>query len=122
MKKLTVILLITFLAIGAYAQKGIRGGGVRIIAPRPVIAIGAYPSFYYGYNPYWGWGYPYRYNRPTKLDLEIADIKNDYNQKIKAAKSDKNLSRAEKRQIVQDLKHNREQEIIEAKRDYYKIR
>lgn len=128
MKKLIVILFVTFLATGAFAQKGFRGGGVRVIAPRPVIAVGAYSPFYYGYNPFWGspYGYGYYnngyYHRPTKLDLQVADIKNDYQQKISAAKDDKSISRSERRQAVRDLKHDRDQAIIEAKRDYYKAR
>ena len=124
MKKLIIILFVTFVATGVFAQKGHRGG-VRIIAPRPVLVMGAYSPFYYGYNPYWGFGNPYAYNhyynRPTKLDLQIADIKNDYQQKIKSAKSDKQISKTERKQIVRDLKHNRDQEIIEAKRNYYKL-
>lgn len=127
MKKLIVILVITFLATGAFAQKGFRGGGVRIIAPRPVIALGAYSPFYYGYNPFWGYpnGYGFNngyYHRPTKLDLQIADIKNDYQQKISAAKGDKSITKSERKQVVRDLKHDREQAIIEAKRDYYKTK
>ncbi|MCC6290293.1 MAG: hypothetical protein IT249_20640 [Chitinophagaceae bacterium] len=127
MKKIIVIFFVTFLATGAFAQKGMhRGGGVRVIAPRPVIALGAYSPFYYGYNPYFGYGYPYgynhMYNRPTKLDLQIADIKNDYSQKIKSARADKSISRSERKQIVRDLKHDRDQEIIETKRNYYKVR
>ena len=84
----------------------------------------AYSSFwgspYYGY-PYYGYPYAYRYNRPTKLDLQIADIKNDYQQKISAARSDTSISRAERRKVIRDLKHDRDQEIIAAKRSYYKI-
>ncbi|MFT3949244.1 MAG: hypothetical protein QM763_19930 [Agriterribacter sp.] len=125
MKKLIVIFFVTFLATGVFAQKG-RGGGVRVIASRSVIAVGAYSPFYYGYNPYFGFGYPYgynhMYNRPTKLDLQIADIRNDYSQKIKSAKSDKSISKSERKQVVRDLKHDRDQEIIEAKRNYYKVR
>lgn len=127
MKKLIAILVVTFLATGAFAQKGFHGGGVRIIAPRPIIAFGAYSPFYYGYNPFWGNPYGYGYNngyyhRPTKLDLQIADIKNDYQQKISAARDDKSISRAERRQAVRDLKHDRDQVIIEARRDYYKAK
>lgn len=125
MKKIIVVLAVTFLATGAFAQKGPRGG-VRVIAPRPVLIVGAYSPFYYGYNPYMGFGNPYVYNhfynRPTKLDLQIADIKNDYQQKIKSAKSDNSISKAERKQVVRDLKHDRDQEIIEVKRNYYKMR
>lgn len=124
MKKLIIILFAAFLATGAFAQKGFHGRIVRVIAPRPVIAFGAYSPFYYGYSPFWGYPYGYNnygyYHRPTKLDLQIADIKNDYQQKISAARDDKSISRTERRQAVRDLKHDRDQAIIEAKRDYYK--
>ncbi|MFT3700781.1 MAG: hypothetical protein QM802_00300 [Agriterribacter sp.] len=127
MKKLIVVLFAMGLATGVFAQKVIRGGGVRVIS-RPVIAVGAYSPFYsFGYGSLWGYpyGYPYYgynnpYNRPTKLDLQIADIKNDYQQKISSVKSDKSIARSERRKIVRDLKHDRDQEIIEAKRNYYK--
>lgn len=129
MKKLIVVLFALGLTTGVFAQKIIRGGGVRVIS-RPVIAVGAYSPFYYsyGYNPFWGspFGYPYGYNnfnhRPTKLDLQIADIRNDYQQKISSAKGDKSVPKSERRQIVRDLKHERDQQIIEAKRNYYKLK
>jgi hypothetical protein len=129
MKKLIVVLFTMGLATGVFAQKVIRGGGVRVIS-RPVIAVGAYSPFYgYGYGSFWGtpFGYPYygyhnAYNRPTKLDLQIADIKNDYQQKISSAKSDKSVARSERKAIVRDLKHERDQQIIEAQRDYYKLK
>lgn len=130
MKKLVVVMFAMALASGAFAQKVSRGGGVRVIHPRPIISVGAVVPFYgpfwgspyYGY-PYYGYpyGYRYGYNRPTKLDLQIADIKNDYQQKISAARSDKSISKSERKQVIRDLKHDRDQEIIEAKRSYYKV-
>lgn len=124
MKKLIVILFAMGLTTGVFAQKIIRGGG-GFIRPRTVISVGAYAPFYpfgfssmYGY-PYYNYGY---HNRPTKLDLQVADIKNDYNEKINAARDDKSISRSERRKIVRELKHDRDQDIIQAKRDYYKMR
>ena len=132
MKKLIVVMFAMVLASGAFAQKVVHGAGVRVIRVRPVISVGAVVPFY-AYSPFWGspyygypyYGYPYAYrygyNHPTKLDLQIADIKNDYQQKISAARSDTSISRAERRKVIRDLKHDRDQEIIAAKRSYYKI-
>lgn len=132
MKKLIVVMFAMVLASGAFAQKAVHGGGVRVIRTRPVISVGTVVPFY-AYSPLWGtpyygypyYGYPYAYrygyNRPTKLDLQIADIKNDYQQKISAARSDTSISRAERRKVIRDLKHDRDQEIIAAKRSYYKM-
>ncbi len=131
MKKLIVVMFAMMLVSGGFAQKVVHGGGVRVIRTRPVISVGAVVPFY-AYSPFWGspyYGYPYygspyayRYgNRPTKLDLQIADIKNDYQQKISAARSDKTISRVERRKVIRDLKHDRDQEIIAAKRSYYKM-
>jgi hypothetical protein len=131
MKKLIVVMFAMMLVSGVFAQKVVHGGGVRVIRTRPVISVGVSP--FYAYSPFWGspyygypyYGYPYAYrygyNRPTKLDLQIADIKNDYQQKISAARSDTSISRAERRKVIRDLKHDRDQEIIAAKRSYYKM-
>ena len=127
MKKLIVVMFAMVLASGAFAQKAVHGGGARIIRVRPVISVGAVVPFY-AYSPFWGspyYGHPYAYrygySRPTRLDLQIADIKNDYQQKISAARSDKTISRAERKKAIRDLKHDRDQEIIAAKRSYYKM-
>lgn len=132
MKKLIVVMFAMVLASGAFAQKAVHSGGARVIRIRPVISVGAVVPFY-AYSPFWGspyygypyYGYPYAYrygySRPTKLDLQIADIKNDYQQRISAARSDKTISRAERKKAIRDLKHDRDQEIIAAKRSYYKM-
>ena len=93
---------------------------------RVVVVGGGYGPYYpYGYGI--GLGYPYPYypyygypSRPTKLDLKIEDIKNDYQEKIWAARHDNSLSHKERRQEVRQLKHDRDQEIIDARRNYYK--
>lgn len=126
MKKLAMVVMALGLTTGIFAQKVVRGGA-HVVRVRPVIAVGAYAPFYglgWGYGPYWGNPYYnniYMHSRPTRLDLQIADIKNDYQQKISAARSDKSISKSERKQIVRDLKYAREQEIIAAKRNYYKI-
>jgi len=129
MKKIIIVTFAMVLTSGVFAQKIVHGGGVRV-RPRPMISVGVAP--FYAYSPFWGspygypyYGYPYGYrydhNRPTKLDLQIADIKNDYQQKISAARSDTSISRAERRKAIRDLKHDRDQDIIAAKRSYYKM-
>jgi len=134
MKKLMVIVVALGLAMGASAQRfghggggrGFGGGHVYIAPPRVAIGIGAYSPFYspFGYYPY-GYGYaPYGYNngygRPSKLQVQIEDIKNEYSDKIYSAKHDDSLSRKERRKVVHQLRSERDQAINDAKRNYYK--
>ena len=119
------------LAFGVSAQKVGRGGNYHRPPQRVVVVRGGFSPFYspfyspfgygrpyYGYSPY---GYDgYRSARPSKLDLQIADIKNDYSDKIKSARMDDQLSRKERRAVIQSLKHDREKQIIDAKRKYYR--
>ncbi len=113
-------------AFGAFAQRHGHAGGYHYSRPRVVI-VGVsgyspfYPSYGFGYNPFYGYPYANMYRpRPSKLDLEIEDIKNDYQDKIWSVKHDKTISRQERKQQVHQLKHEREEAVIEAKRDYYK--
>ncbi|HTE27083.1 hypothetical protein, partial [Flavitalea sp.] len=107
MKKLVVLLVAFGLAFGASAQNK----GPRSVSPGPgkkVVVVRSYPPFspfygygrgYYGYSPFYspfGFGFDngYRYqNRPTKLDLQIEDIKNDYQDKIWSVRHSDELSR-----------------------------
>ena len=135
MKKIFMVLFALAITSGAFAQKsGSRGGG-HMVRPHSVIVLrGAapvygYSPFYDFYSPYWGYpyyGYPaygnrFMHSKPTGLDLQIADIKNDYRQKISAARHDTRLSGAERRKVVNQLKHDRDQQIIAARRAYYKL-
>jgi hypothetical protein len=100
MKKLLIILLAAGLAVSASAQKFGRGG-VYYARPRVVITTGIYSPFY----PYYSYPfYPYPSHsyiqRPTRLDLQIQDIKNDYQDKIWSAKHDKSISRKERKRSV----------------------
>jgi hypothetical protein len=127
MKKLMVIVVALGLVLGASAQRfghGYGGGGhVYIAPPRVSVGIG-YSPFYspyyspFGYNPYYG--YNSRSYRPSKLDVQIADIKNDYQDKIWSAKHDTSLSGKERRKVVHQLRSERDQAVIDAKRNYYK--
>lgn len=129
MKRLLIVLFSFALALGASAQKM---GHVRAFAysrPRVVVGLGAFAPLYpyYGlgyspYSPYGAYGPRYRYgNRPTRLDLKIQDIKNDYQDKIWSARHDKTLPRNERKKLVHQLKHERDQAVTDAKRSYYKL-
>jgi hypothetical protein len=128
MKKL-IIFGLSFLMVMNVSAQYHRGYYAR---PRVSIGIGAYvPVYpYYGYSPFYGYppfgygygygyGYPYRYTRPTKLDLQIQEIQNDYNHQIWEVRHDKSINRKERKRRVHDLQHDRDKEIIQAKRDYY---
>lgn len=62
----------------------------------------------------------YHPERSIKLELQIEDINNDYQDRIWSAKHTKDLSRGERRVKVHELKHDRDSAIIDAKRNYYK--
>ncbi len=130
MKKLMVIIVALGLAMGASAQRfghGGFGGGRRVYVAPPRVSVGlgfGYSPFYspyyspFGYSPY---GYTNVYgHRPTKLDLKIEDIKNDYEDKIWSAKHDESLTRKERRKVVHQLRVERDQAVTDAKRNYYK--
>ncbi|GAC1451725.1 MAG: hypothetical protein NVSMB7_14360 [Chitinophagaceae bacterium] len=134
MKKLMVIVVALGLAMGASAQRFGHGGGrefggghVYIAPPRVAIGIGGYSPFYspFGYYPY---AYPpYEYNneynnyaRPSKLQMQVEDIKSDYNDKIWSARHDDSITRKEKRKVIHQLKNERDKAIYDAKRNYYK--
>jgi hypothetical protein len=123
MKKLLIILLIAGISLGASAQHRYY---VRSSYPRShvVVSVGSpiYPYGYYDpfYDPYYRYGYYGYYSRPSKLDLEITDIRNDYRDKIWSAKHDNSLSAAERKRIVHRLKNERDREINQAERNYYR--
>lgn len=132
MKKIMLVMLLFLgLGFGASAQVHGRGGGGKVYVKPRVAIVGGYSYFPYSpYGPYLGYGfgynpyYPYpgmfHSSRPTKLDLQVADIKNDYQDRIWSAKHDKDLPRRERRAKVRELKHERDGAIIDAKRNYYK--
>jgi hypothetical protein len=123
MKKLLIILFSIGLAVGASAQHRVVGG--HFVRPRVTI-IGGYAPVYPYYSMGYGFGYPF-YNyppyytpQPSKLDLEIEDIKNDYNDRIWSVKHDDALAKADKKAKVRELKHERDMAVEDAKRNYYK--
>jgi hypothetical protein len=144
-KKLFIVLFSLGLALGASAQRGAgyhggggishgggyhgggyHGGGVAFY-PRTYVGLGlgfGYPFYPYGgfYGP-WGYPYPpyyYGYGAmPSRLGLQIDDIKNDYAAQIRDTKGDKSITRKERREKVNQLKHDRDAAVIQARRDYY---
>jgi hypothetical protein len=123
MKKLLIILAATALVYSASASPIVRGGRFYHSRPHVVVSAGVYSPFYpyysYPFYPYPAIGYA---ARPTRLELKIEDIQNDYKDKIWSARHDKSLGRQERKSTVQDLKHERDQGIIDTKRDYYKLK
>jgi hypothetical protein len=139
MKKLFILLLSLGLAFGASAQRfgghggvafghgGYYGGGYY---PRTYVGVGlgfGYPFGYYPYGWYGPWGYPYAYPpyyygygaMPTQLELQIKDIKNDYDQQIKDVRHDKALTHSERRQKIDQLKADRDNAVVQARHDYF---
>lgn len=127
MKTALIVICALGLTLSASAQKVVR------VAPHPRTHVSVGVGFgggygYYPYSPYWynpWYAYPpgpgyYRSSRPSKLDLEIQDINNDYKDKIWSARHDESLSGKQRRQAVHDLKHQRDTDILQAKKDYYK--
>ncbi|MEO8860921.1 MAG: hypothetical protein ABI358_05825 [Ginsengibacter sp.] len=128
MKTILVILVFTSLSLGVSAQ---RKGGFHHARSSVIIVPSFSYGFGYGYpvfgNPMFGspYGYPYGYNpyygarrMPYKLSLQIESIKVDYRNQIRNARNDKGLSHAQKRQEIRNLKAQRDQDIINAQRNY----
>ncbi|MEI9946653.1 MAG: hypothetical protein WDN26_20825 [Chitinophagaceae bacterium] len=120
MKTVLIIIFASALSISASAQKFGSRPMYHPVRSHVVISTGIYAP----YSPYYGYyGFPYSYPmyapRPTRLELKIDDIRNDYQDKIWSAKHDKTISRKEKRATVHELKHERDKAVIDAKRNYY---
>ena len=123
-----MITLTIGLALGATAQKVVGHGTVRY-RPAPRVIVRPSIGFGYGFAPYYGWynpwyspfGYdPYYYrNKPSRLDLEIQDIRTDYADRIQSVRLNKDVPRKERRKMINELKTDRDKAIIQAKRDYY---
>ena len=119
MKK-TVTLVLLVLAVSA-ASAQIKGRGFFYSPGATVVVGGFYPSlmfgpYYLGY-PYYGYGPTYR---PSKLDIQIMDIKHDFEDRISSVKLDNSLSGKERRQKIRELKKERDDAVDAAKRNYYK--
>jgi len=124
MKKLLILACSIGLAFGAFAQKRAYRGGHHSVRPRVMIGIGGGFGYSPYYSPYSRFNSPYgpydNYNRrPSRLDLQIEDIKLDYSDKIKSVRMDDGIKRREKRQRIRDLKYDRDEAVINAKKNYY---
>ena len=121
MKRILIIGLALAITAGVSAQK-VRGSYYS--RPRTYVVVGGgfgYSPFYSPfYNPYYP-GYHY-YHRPSKLELQIADIKSDYNDRIWSVKHDKTIPRRQRRKEIRELKHERDVAVREAVRNYHRIR
>lgn len=135
-KKLFILLFSLGLAFGASAQRGghfvggrpggFYGGGYY---PRTYVGVGigfglGYPWGYpYGwYGPAYGMYPPYYYGygaMPSQLELQVRDIRKDYDAQISDVKHDKALTRKERRAKVDQLKQDREDAIVQARHDYF---
>jgi len=132
MKKLMIVLLLTGIVAGASAQHVRVGGSYHYVRPRVVVVGGGFAPYpYYGFGfGYYPFGFPYYpsypygpaygYSRPSKMTMQIEDIKSDYKDKIKSAKHDKSLTRDERKEQVKALKEERDAKIADLKRNYYK--
>ncbi|HVU95158.1 MAG TPA: hypothetical protein VHE34_08045 [Puia sp.] len=134
MKRILVILFSLGLAYGASAQRGhfagggfYHGGGRVVVVPRTYVGVGfgfGYPWGYpYGWYGPWGLPYPpyyYGYGAmPSQLELQVRDIRQDYDQQIKDVKHDKSLTKQERRAKVDQLKKEKEDAIVQARHDYF---
>ncbi|MBN9296340.1 MAG: hypothetical protein J0I41_04970 [Filimonas sp.] len=125
MKKMIAVLLGIMFITGVSARPaahiggGFHGGGRTTV----IVGGGLYSPFYSPFGFYYGYPfYPYASVpvQPSKLDLQIEGIKNDYSDKIKSAKMDDSLTRQERRQTIRTLKSDRDNAILDAKKSYYK--
>lgn len=134
MKKLLIVLLVIGASLEVSAQKGGGKGGFIPSRPRTHVVVGVGAGWGYGaFHPYYGgfyspWYYPpypyvagsYYGSKPSRLDLEVQEIKVDYADRIKSVKKNGDIPRKERRQLIRELKSEREKAIIQAKKDYYK--
>jgi hypothetical protein len=130
MKKIIIMMIMSLsLASGSYAQKGrgfYRGHTRVIIAPAIGFTYGGfgYASPYFNYTfgyPYFGYPYGYGfapYRHASQLDAQITAIRADYSYKIKAARKDKSVPKAERKQNILALKSEREKAIENAELNY----
>ena len=121
MKKISIVLFSVIMALSASAQKVIVHPGVPV-GPRIVYYPRSYywnPYFYGGFN-YWYDRPVYYYHRPTKLETQVQDIENEYSDRISSVRADDSLTHHERRVKIRELKHERDQAIDDAKKNYYK--
>ena len=120
MKRLSIVVALLVVVLSASAQH--RYIGRPYYRPRTSVIIS---GGYYPYTPVYPYGYGYRsyqpvYHRPSRLALEIEDIRADYNDRIWSARHDDRLTKKEKKRRVHELKSERDAAIRDAERNYYR--
>ncbi|HET7119145.1 MAG TPA: hypothetical protein VFI29_21810 [Hanamia sp.] len=142
MKKILIILLAVTFSLGASAQKIAQTPHSNVThVPRqhfshsPRVHFYVVPTYYYGFDygfPYYGypfgWGYPYGFGYPyfpyryrnmsNVLNSQIQSIRSEYSYKIKAARKDKSLTKAQRKQEILTLKSDREKDISIAEKNF----
>src|SRR5947209_4838970 len=117
MKNILMMILGVGLALGAAAQPKLANGGrlagggtpAKVIVVRPHYSYHPYGYGYYNpfYSPFYGYNAfyysPYGFqSMPSKLDLEIEQVNNDYHHEIAEVRHDNTLSKADKKQKIRD--------------------
>lgn len=130
MKRSVMVLLLTAIVSSASARMLPMGhfhrGFDRGLGHRPAVVVrgGFYNPWYAHYGFYYNYPYYYGYNNPsappTQLDIQVAQIKNNYADKISSVKLDNSLNGPEKRAEIRALKRDRNLDVMQAKKDYYK--
>lgn len=120
-------LTLTVFAGGPKVVSGgrIGSGASKVIVVRPHAYYSrgfGYSPFYspfYSYNPFY---LPFAYRQqeqPSKLDLAIEEVNNDFHHDIADVRHDKSLSTGERKQKIRDLRREKDNSIVDAKKDYY---
>jgi len=121
MKKVSIVLFSIIMALSASAQKRVVVHPVMPVGPRVVYYHPYFWHPYYGFNYAWYYGpRPYYYYHPTKLERQIVDIENEYSDRIYSVRQDNSLTHHERRAKIRELRHERNDAINDAKRNYYK--
>jgi hypothetical protein len=147
MKRLIALMISAGIAVGSFAQNAkIRGNTDPVRPPagssKTTVVVVPRSNYYspyvygyrpygypYGYSPFYGSGYGYGYGFapraefvPSKLDLQVEQIRNDYHYEIVTVRHDQSLSKSERRQKIRDLKRERDNAVIGAKQSYFNSR
>jgi len=129
MKKLSVILVLLAVTLGASAQHGSRHGSRhgsynRVSSHSRVglgIGIGMASGYGRMYNRYPYYSTPYNnysYRPTSQLDLRLQEVRDEYSYKKRELRRDKSLSSSQKRTMIRDLKMQRERALLETRRSY----
>ncbi|HET9746424.1 MAG TPA: hypothetical protein VFP97_11975 [Chitinophagaceae bacterium] len=137
MKIIVMVCLAVVITTAASAQKYNRS---RYPQPRIRTSIGVgIGSPYYSpyrspyYSPFYH-SYPYRstqprpyystpvYSRPGRLEMEISELRTDYNDRIWSVRHDKSLSKSERKAEIRRLRSERDRAVRNAEYSYHRRR